>query len=243
MAAMSWLEGLEWWAPTVAVAAMTLLALAAARRSWLFPVAVVGMLAMVGTVWQQMASRTELAREAERMRSLSDQLDEIARVLPRSGGGAGAEQSHSVNAVRSLTGKLHELETQVAALRERYNGRHVDADTAAKLTDYLRPHAAGNRVVVSCLPSDLEACNYGTQLANIFKGAGWDALGPETTTIYGDAPKLGVTLYVRGARGADSAKALVDAFAKFNIPYQSGLIASEMIPDATTVELFVAPKP
>ena len=46
-----------------------------------------------------------------------------------------------------------------------------------------------------------------------------------------------------GRAAPNSAKALVDAFAKFNIPYQSGVIASEMIPDATTVELFVAPKP
>jgi len=38
------------------------------------------------------------------------------------------------------------------------------------------------------------------------------------------------------------AKILIDAFARFNIPYKSGVSPSDAIPDPATVELFVGPK-
>ena len=36
---------------------------------------------------------------------------------------------------------------------------------------------------------------------------------------------------------------LLDAFSRFNIPFQSGLTPSEAIPDPATTEIFVSHKP
>ena len=48
----------------------------------------------------------------------------------------------------------------------------------------------------------------------------------------------------RGAAGPpEASKLLIDAFTRFNIPYQSGITPSDAIPDPATVELFVGPKP
>jgi len=55
---------------------------------------------------------------------------------------------------------------------------------------------------------------------------------------------MGVALYVRTGVGApDAARLLVDAFTRFNIPYQSGIASNDAIPDPATVELFVGRKP
>jgi hypothetical protein len=53
---------------------------------------------------------------------------------------------------------------------------------------------------------------------------------------------MGITLYVRAGATPDAAKLLIDAFARFNIPYKSGVSPSDAIPDPATVELFVGPK-
>ncbi len=85
---------------------------------------------------------------------------------------------------------------------------------------------------------------YANQIANVLRAAGWEALGPETTTIFGEAPAMGITLYVRGADAPpEAARLLIDAFTRFNIPYQSGVASSDAIPDPATVELFVGRKP
>jgi hypothetical protein len=109
------------------------------------------------------------------------------------------------------------------------------------MIDYLRQYGS-NRVVVSCVPSDLEAYTYANQLVTILTMAGWDARGPELTAV-ADATAMGVSLYVRDPRTADAAKILIEGFTRFNVPYQTGLAASDAIPDTATVELFVAKKP
>ena len=46
-----------------------------------------------------------------------------------------------------------------------------------------------------------------------------------------------------GGVAPDTAKILLDAFSRFDIPYRSGVTSNDMIPDNTTVELFVSHKP
>jgi len=41
----------------------------------------------------------------------------------------------------------------------------------------------------------------------------------------------------------DTARLLLDAFTRFNLPYQSGIASNDAIPDPATVELFVGHKP
>ena len=84
---------------------------------------------------------------------------------------------------------------------------------------------------------------YANQIANVLRSAGWDAHGPETTAIFGDAPAMGIRLYVRSGVAPDTAKILLDAFTRFDIPFKSGTTSNDMIPDNTTVELFVSHKP
>jgi hypothetical protein len=40
----------------------------------------------------------------------------------------------------------------------------------------------------------------------------------------------------------EAARVLIDAFSRYNIPYQSGITPSDAIPDPATVELFVSRK-
>ena len=49
----------------------------------------------------------------------------------------------------------------------------------------------------------------------------------------------GINIYVNGDNSSDTAKILLDGFAKFNIPYQSRVTPSGAIPDTETVELFI----
>jgi hypothetical protein len=111
------------------------------------------------------------------------------------------------------------------------------------IEEYLRPFGS-HRVVVSCAPDDVEAYAYANQIAAMLRAAGWDAPGVETTTIFAMAPVMGVRLYVRsGVAPPDAAKILIDAFTRFNIPFESGVTPSETIPDPATTELFVTKKP
>ena len=99
-------------------------------------------------------------------------------------------------------------------------------------------------MVVSCVPDDVEAYTYANQIANVLRASGWEALGPETTTIFGEAAAMGVALYVRGGGAPpEAARLVLDAFTRFNIPYRSGITPSDAIPDPATVELFVGHKP
>jgi hypothetical protein len=93
------------------------------------------------------------------------------------------------------------------------------------------------------VPDDVEAFTYANQIANVLRAAGWDAHGPETTAIFGDAPAMGIRLYVRSGVAPETAKILLDAFTRFDVPFKSGTTSNDMIPDNTTVELFVSHKP
>src|SRR4029077_19746787 len=100
-----------------------------------------------------------------------------------------------------LNAKIKDLESQIHALQEKSRSREIDEDAAAKMAEYLRQFG-GHRVVVSCLPDDVEAYDYANQIANVLRAAGWEALGPETTTIFGEAPARGVTpFFCGGAAG------------------------------------------
>jgi len=238
-----WAQAALSWLPTLAVVAMTVLALLAAvappqhagKSRWIAAIVLCGAVAIAAAAWQQ---RQELAQ----LRDLSSHLGALARLLP---GGQPVSPEETVDtlatSMASLNARIDELQHQIEVLREKSRGRGIDSDTAAKMADYLRP-LGSYRVVVSCVPDDVEAFTYANQLANVLRTAGWDALGPETTTIFGTAPAMGITLYVRAGATPDAAKLLIDAFARFNIPYKSGVSPSDAIPDPATVELFVGPK-
>jgi hypothetical protein len=248
---MSWSEAL-WWLPTAAVAVTAALGVLAAarqpwrpaRKYWLLALVIAGALAIGASAWQQNASRQALGDEAARLHALRLRLDEIGGLLPGGPGGTPGETFDTVtSAIRALNARIEELETQIQVLREKTRSRTIDQTTAAKMADYLRQFG-GRRVVVSCVPDDIEAFTYANQLANVLREAGWDALGPEKTTIFGEAPAMGVRLFVRGGVLApEAARFLIDAFTRFNIPYQSGIAPSDAIPDPATTELFVSHKP
>jgi hypothetical protein len=248
---MSWSESL-WWLPTAAVIAMTALAAVAvvvqparpARTFWLAALVFIGAVAIGASVWQQRAEHALLGGTAERLGAMRQRLDEIGGLLP---GGPRATPGETVDSVtaafRALNARIEELEDQIRALREKTRSRGIEKDTAAKMVGYLRL-AGRHRVVVSCAPDDMEAFNYANQIATLLREAGWDALGPEKTTIFGEAPAMGVRLFVRpGAVAPDAARILIDAFTRFNVPYQSGIAPSDAIPDPWTTEIFDSHKP
>jgi outer membrane murein-binding lipoprotein Lpp len=248
---MSWSEAL-WWLPTGAVILMTAVGVVgitaqpggARRQYWLAVLVFVGALAIGASVWQQRAMHAALGGTAERLGAMRQRLDEIGGLLP---GGPRATPGETVDSVaaafRSLNARIGELEDQIRALREKTRSRGIEKETAAKLIDYLR-QSGRHRVVVSCAPDDMEAFNYANQIANLLREAGWEALGPEKTAIFGEVPAMGVRLFVRsGATTPDAARILIDAFTRFNIPYQSGIAPSDAIPDPWTTEVFVSHKP
>jgi len=146
-------------------------------------------------------------------------------------------------AIAPLNARVQDLEKQIRDLREKSRARAIDPDTGAKLAEYLR-QLGSHRVVVSCVPDDVEAYGYATQIANLLRKAGWEALGPEATALFSEAPTMGILVYVRaGDQPPEAAKILLDAFTRFNIPYQSGIMPTKVIPDPATVELFVGHKP
>src|SRR5205807_9793 len=192
----------------------------AAKLPWIATVLVCGVLATAASAWQQ-------SRELEQLRELSSHLNALARLLP------GAPPANPEQTVDSLTSSLYtlnsrigELQAQIDVLREKAKTRSIDSDTAKKLEDYLRPFGS-HRVVVSCVPGDPEAFTYANQITNILRNAGWDAHGPETTAIFGDAPAMGIRLFVRSGVAPDTAKVLLDAFSRFDIPYKSGTTSND----------------
>jgi len=207
-----------------------------AKLYWLIAVLVCGALAIAVAAWQQ-------SRELAQLRDLSAHLGALARLLP---GGPPATPEQTVDSLAtsmySLNSRISELQAQIEALREKTKTRAIDSDTVTKLADYLRPFGS-HRVVVSCVPDDVEAFTYANQIANVLRTAGWDAHGPETTAIFGDAPAMGIRLYVRSGVAPETAKILLDAFTRFDVPFKSGTTSNDMIPDNTTVELFVSHKP
>jgi hypothetical protein len=142
---------------------------------------------------------------------------------------------------QELALQVQSLENQLAKLERSTRARSLDGDTAARLADYLRPF--GRRtVVVSCVPNDLEAYRYATEIADMLKSANWDASGPETTMMYGNIRAMGVNLFDNGAPGSDTTKILVAAFAKFAIPYQTR-VPPGPDPNGAAVELFIGSRP
>ena len=248
---MWWSEAL-WWLPTAAVILMTGLGVAAAamqparpaRSFWLALLVFGGALAIGASVWQQRATHAALGGTAERLGAMRQRLDEIGGLLPGGPRATPGETFDSVaKAFRSLNARIEELEDQIRALREKTRSRGIEKESVAELTDFLR-QAGSHRVVVSCAPDDMEAFNYANQIATLLRESGWDALGPEKTTIFGEAPAIGVRLFVRGGVVTpDTARILIDAFTRFNIPFQSGIAPSDAIPDPLTTEIFVSHKP
>ena len=249
---MSLRETVLWWLPTVAVVAMTLVGLVAmmrqpatpARRLWVAVLLLAGVVAIGGSAWRQHAARAVLDGEAARLHQLAARIDELGKLLPAGPGATPDETFGTVTAaILALNDKVKGLEEQISALREKYRNREIDPTTAEKLAEYLRPFGS-HRVVVSCAPDDVEAYGYANQVANALRAAGWDAPSVETTTIFAQAPVMGIRLYVRrGVAPPDTARILIDAFTRFNIPFESGITPSEAIPDPATTELFVSKKP
>ena len=249
---MSWGEAASVWAPDVAVVAITVLAIAAvvlqpvppARKYWFAALLLCGVLAIAAGGWQQRAGRAALDARTARLQQLSAKLDQLGRLLPAPAGGTPEQNFATVGAaIVSLNGQVKDLEQQVRALRAKTGQRTLNPDIAAKMAEDLR-RAGSQRVVVSCAPDDVEAFFYANQLANVLRAAGWEALGPEATKIFGMAPQMGVRLYVRaGVAPPAAAQLLIDAFTRFNIPFESGITPSAAIPDPATTEIFVSHKP
>src|SRR5438094_5260126 len=154
---MWWVQAAQSWLPTIAVAVMTVLALLAAlaqaprvaKGRWIAAVVLCGAVAIAAAAWQQ---RQELAQ----LRDLSSHLGALARLLP---GGPPASPEETVDSLAtsmaSLNARINELQHQIEVLREKTKTRSIDSAVAAKLTDYLRPFGS-HRVVVSCVPNDVE---------------------------------------------------------------------------------------
>jgi hypothetical protein len=220
------------WLPTLLLIILTALALTAvstsratqaARRIWFASIMLFGVLALAGSVWQG--------------KKAADATAHLTGTV------ASAENLGETKTSRTeLAERVKTLERRIKELEAGGRGRMVGADTATKLADYLRGFGS-HRVIVSCAPNDLEAYDYANQFVNILKAANWDAEGPEVTDIFGDVRAVGVNLYVNGDNNADTVKILLDAFAKFNIPYQSKVTPSQAIPDTETVELYVGSIP
>lgn len=240
------------WLPTAAVAVVAALAVIIAlaqpprlaKAVWLVLSLLLGGAAIAATAWYQVQSRSEGPGQLAQLRELGAHIDELGRDLPVAAAPAPADNFDSFGgALETLNGKIAALGGRIQALREEKKNREIDPQTAAQLSEYLRQFGSA-RVVVSCLPNDVEAFGYANQIANVLRAAGWDAHGPEETTIFGNAQEMGVILYVHpGTQAPPAAKILLDAFARFNIPYKAGITPSDAIPDPATVELFIGHKP
>jgi hypothetical protein len=140
--------------------------------------------------------------------------------------------------VAGLTFRIRVLEDRVKELEAGRHARSIPQKSADDLASYLKQFGS-RRVIVSCVPDDVEAYQYANQLVNILRAANWEVQGPQVTKIFGDVRAPGINVYVNGDNSSDTAKILLDGFGKFNIPYQSRVTPSGAIPDTDTVELFV----
>jgi hypothetical protein len=221
------------WLPTVLVVIVAALALAGAgsppvtsagRRWWMAGLLLCGCLAILSTVWQEQKGPDAAAGLA--------------------GTSASPQSSHTepVGPVGSdLTKRVKFLEDHVKQLERGRQARAVPQENADNFSSYLRQFGS-RRVIVSCIPDDIETYQYANQLVNIFRAGNWEVRGPQVTKIFGEMRAAGVNVYVNAEDHSDTAKLLLDGFAKFNIPYQSRVTPSGAIPDTETVELFVSTK-
>lgn len=218
---MSASGALFWWLPALLVGALSVLALAVA---WM-PAT------KTGTRRSRLLAAIAVFGSAALAVSVwqgSAASNEIARLQQN-------------DRTEQLALQVKSLEQELTKLKEATRARSLGEQTAAKLADYLRPYGS-RKIVVSCVPNDVEAYRYATEIANTLKDAGWDASGPETTAIFGNIRAMAINIYDPGSAGPDTAKILVDAFAKFGIPYQSRVPPAELV-DGSRVELFVGAKP
>jgi hypothetical protein len=219
------------WLPTVLVIILTAMALTEAgassppaartRRLWMASIILIGSLAIAGTVWQ--VQRTVADSAALAGMTASPEASTIERYEPTTS---------------DLTKQVKALEDRIREVEAGRQLRTITTDNADKLVAYLRQFS-NRRVIVSCIPDDLEAYQYANQLVNILKAGNWDAQGAQVTKIFGDVRAPGINVYVNGEDHSDTVKILLDGFVKFNIPYQSRVTPSQAIPDADTVELFI----
>src|SRR3954451_3702118 len=247
-----------WWVPIVAVLAMTALGLLAAtgrppgsaRRGWVLGILIVGIASIALSAWQEVTSHAALVREAARLEDIGNRLDQLGKLLPQAPGGnsdgnTGGNPTATFDtvsdAIRSLNARIEDVQEQIRAAREMYQRRHIEPETAPQLAAYLRK-LGSYRAIVSTIPGNAEAFTYANQLVNILREAGWDALGPETTTIFGTPSYPGVTLFAPSGGDSKAVAGLIEAFTRFNIPYRSGISPREAIADPGTVLLFVSGK-
>jgi hypothetical protein len=221
---------MPFWLTPLLVIVVTALALTAAgsppaapsgRRLWMASILVFGCLAITATLWLA-RWRTE---ETSRLAGTSAVPQVPPAVL-------------NVPSTSDLTRRIKALEDHVKELEAGRRARLIPQTTADDLASYLKQFD-GRRVIVSCIPDDMEAYQYASRLVNILKAANWKVQGPQVTEIFGDVRAPGVNIYVNGDNSSDTAKILLDGFAKFNIPCQSRVTPSGAIPDSETVELFI----
>lgn len=248
---IAWLDEAARWGPALPVAIVFAVALIEAvvlprriwaKGAWILVVAACGALAGGDLQWHERQKQNTAGDEIAALHGLWDQWDRLAQTLPAAGEHPAAAFDTTDDALASLSAQVSGIGRQITALKAQPRGRLINDETAAKLADYLRQYGS-YPAVVSCVPDDVEAYDYATQMVNILRAAGWDARGPETTAILASAAAMGVTVFVRDQHAPEAAKILLDAFTRFNIPYQSGIAESAAIPDTATVELFVAKKP
>jgi hypothetical protein len=218
------------WLPTLSVIVAIALALTAAgspaaaasgRRLWMTSILVFGCLSIAATVW--------LARwRAEETSALAgtSAVPPVSPAVP------------NLSSTFDPTRRIKALEDHVKELEAGRSARSITQTAADDLASSLRQFGS-RRVIVSCIPDDIEAYQYANQLVNIFRAANWEAQGPQVTKIFGDVRSPGINVYVNGDSHSDTVKILLDGFAKFNIPYQSRVTPSGAIPDTNTVELFI----
>jgi len=221
---------MPFWLPTLLVILVTALALTAAasppaapsaRRLWMASILAFGCLAIAATVWLG-------RREAEETSALAG-TSAVPQVPP---------VVLSGRSTADLTRRIKVLEDHVKELEAGRRARSIPQTAADDLASYLKQFGS-RRVIVSCIPDDTEAYQYANQLVNTLKAANWEVEGPQITKIFGEVRSPGINSYVNGDNHSDTAKILLDGFAKFNIPYQSRVTPSGAIPDPETVELFI----
>jgi hypothetical protein len=218
------------WLPTVVVIILTAVALTEAgsspattrsRRLWMASIILIGSLAIAGAVWQGQRP-----------------IDDSAALAGMTASPKASKRDRYEPTVSDLTKQVKALEDHIRELEAGRQLRTITTDNADKLVAYLRQFG-NRRVIVSCIPEDIEAYQYANQLVNILRAGNWDAQGPQVTKIFGDVRAPGINVYVNGEDHSDTVKILLDGFVKFNIPYQSRVTPSQAIPDTETVELFI----